>query len=184
MTSPAEPASGAGEVGEPQHRDSSAGLGRPARPRNHAEALSEPAAALAELCRSDALYASLIEVHRMSWVVEPIRAWHEAGGDTRPLSLESNDGEVRAIVELTARGYLQSDLVRVARHLRGTPKYADKVLASCMTKAVVEIALSELRDKPSRSEWADKLVRRADAAARQPEALAGVLAKVAGGGGE
>lgn len=144
MTSPAEPASGDGAAGSPQARDRSAGLGRPARPRNHAEALAEPAASLAELCRSDALCASLVEVHRMPWVVEPIRAWHEAGGDTRPLNLESNDCEVRAIVELTARGYLKSDLVRVARYLRTTEKYRDRVLASSMTKAVVNIALAEL----------------------------------------
>jgi hypothetical protein len=85
------------------------------------------------------------------------------------------------MVELTARGYLTSDLVRVARHLRGAEgKYRDKVLASCMTKAVVDIALAELNEKPQRSAFASDLVRRADSA-RSPSALGDLLPKAAGG---
>lgn len=156
------------------------------RPRNYEEALAEPAAAVAMFCRDDGLYAGLIQVHRMPWVVEPIRAWHEAGGDMRPLDLEARDGEVTAVVTLTARGYLKSDLVRVARYLRGTEKYRDKVLASSMTKAVVDIGLAELNERrgAGATPFARDLVRRVDSSSRAPAALGDVLPRLASGDGE
>jgi hypothetical protein len=155
------------------------------RPRNHAEALTEPPGYVAELCRKDPTYAGLIQVHRMPWVEEPIRAWHEAGGDARPLELEANDGEVTAVVVLTARGYMKSDLVRVARYLRTTDRYRDKVLASSMTKAVVDIAMAELQERAPKSSFASDLVRRVEqGASRGPTSLGASLPKLASGAGE
>lgn len=156
-------------------------------PRNHEEALTEPAGYVAGLCR-DAMMADLLAAHRLPWVVEVLTAWHEArGGQGDPkIGIPSRDGGVRAVLELFAMGYGKNDLVRVARHLPSSDKFRDKVSASIMTPDVVAIALGELNERRGAgpTSFARDLVRRVDSSSRAPSPLGAVLPRLASGDGE
>jgi len=157
---------------------------------NHEQALEaiqeDGAAAVAELCRDEAL-ADRLEAQRFPFVVRVLKAFHEAKkreGSPR-IGRPSEAADVRAVLLVTALGYLPSDLVRVAKYLPTTEKFQNKATAAIMTPNVVAIALNELQDGDTRVAGLVRLARAGaeDDRGGAPQPLSASLARFAAGGG-
>lgn len=150
-------------------------------PSSFEEAVGEPLMPRAMLVQGDPTKASLLRVAEWPETIQVAAAWHSAGGRTGEPRI--TPGVTNALVELWAKGYMNSDVLRVARYLPTTPKFADKVLPSCLTEDVVTIALAELNEKPKGpSDWAKGIVSSVERGGA-PEPLGGTLTRLAAGGG-